>query len=262
LDKTRRRILLSAIAILAILFTATIGVPTHAQSEEAGNVHGTVVDEDGQAFRKVKVMAYSSSGSRAATKYTDRDGFFRFALASGSYIISFEKEGYVKVEKSIGVSQAPTIEPKQDQVKMGKIVLKKALRLSASVLSRVVNPGDTMLFPFTISNIGEEPEEVEFYIDNPAGWATRILDQIGEIKRVLLMSGSLSLNLEVTIPITAIGNTTVSLTASGKTSSTLNFSLLAHSAREIELTSTFPFVCAELEDNKLSTIDKKHGRDR
>jgi len=246
LYKTKRGILLSAIAIVAILFTATIGVPTYAQSEEAGNVHGTVVDEDGIAFHRVKVMAHSSSGSLAATKYTDRDGFFRFALASGSYTISFEKEGYAKVEISIMVPTGYVVEPENDPVKMGEIVLKRALRIQASVLTRVVNPGDTMLFPFTISNIGEEPEEVEFYIDNPAGWTTRILDQTGEIKRVLLMSGSLSFNLEVTIPSTAIGNTTVSLTASGKTSSTLDFTLLTHATRDIELTSTFPFVSAEL----------------
>jgi len=246
LDKTKRGILLSAIAILAIIFTATIYIPAYAQTEEEGNVHGTVVDEDDMALRKVEVIAYSSSGNLAARKYTDEDGYFRFALESGSYTISFEKEGYAKVGKSISVPTGFAIEPKNDPVKMGKIVLQKALRLSASVLSRVANPGDTILFPFKVSNIGEEPEEVEFSITNPAGWATRILDQTGEIKRVLLTTGSLSLNLEVTIPSTAIGNTTVSLTASGLTSSTLNFTLLTHATREIELTSTFPFVSAEL----------------
>lgn len=238
--------MLSAIALLAIIFTATIDIPAYAQPPGTGNVHGYVVDEDGRAFHKVKVMAYSSSGSLAATKYTNRDGFFRFALDSGSYTISFEKVGYVKAERGISVPAGFYNHTKSDPVKMGEMVLKKALRLSASVLTRVVNPGDTILFPFIVSNIGEEPEDIEFSITNPAGWAMRILDQTGEIKRVLLTSGSLNLNLEVTIPSTAIGNTTVSLTASGKTSSTLNFTLLTHATREIELTSTFPFVSAEL----------------
>ena len=246
MDKTKRGILLSAIALLAIIFTAPIDAIAYAQSEEAGNVHGYVVDEDGIAFRKIKVMAYSSSGNLAATKYTDSDGFFRFALDSGSYTIIFEKEGYAKVEKSISVPTGYVVEPKNDPVKLGEIVLQKALRLSATVLTRVANPGATILFPFTISNIGEEPEEVEFSITNPTGWTTRVLDQTDEIKRVLLTSDSLSLNLEVIIPSTAIGNATVSLTALGKTSSTLNFTLFTHATREIKLTSTFPFVSAEL----------------
>jgi len=246
LDKTKRGILLSAVALIVIIHMAIICSYAYAQPEGTGNVHGTVVDEDDRVFYKVKVKAYSSSGSLAATKYTDGDGFFRFALSSGEYTISFEKEGYVTVEKSITVPAGYYYEPESDPVKMGEIVLKKALRLSASVLTRVVNPGDIVLFPFTVSNIGEEPEEVEFSITNTAGWATRILDQTGEIKRVLLTSGSLSLNLEVTIHSTAIGNATVSLTTSGMTSSTLNFTLLTHATRKIKLTSTFPFVSAEL----------------
>ena len=177
MDKNNRGIPLSAIALLAIIFTAPIGAIAYAQSGEAGNVHGYVVDEDGVAFRRVKVMAYSSSGNLAATKYTDSDGFFRFALDSGSYTIIFEKEGYAKVEKSISVPTGYVVEPKNDPVKMGEIVLQKALRLSATVLTRVANPGATILFPFTISNIGEEPEEVEFSITNPTGWTTRVLDQ-------------------------------------------------------------------------------------
>jgi len=246
MDKTKRWILLSVIALLVIINSTNVDIPAYVlAADEYGNVHGTVVDEDDQPLYDVKVMAYSSSGSLEATEYTDEDGFFRFSLG-GSYTIIFEKEGYATVEKSITVTDAPVSKKVNDPVKMGKIVLQKALTMSASVLSRVVNPGDTILLPFSISYIGEEDEEVDFSIDSPEGWETRILDQTGEIKRVFLSEGSLSLNLEVTVPSTASGDAIVSLTASGLTSSTLYFMLHTHIEREIELTSTFPYVSAEL----------------
>ena len=246
MDKTKRWILLSVIALLVIINNTNVDIPAYVlAADEYGNVHGTVVDEEDQPLYDVKVMAYSSSGSLEATEYTDEDGFFRFSLG-GSYTIIFEKEGYANVEKSITVTDAPVSKKVNDPVKMGKIVLQKALTMSASVLSRVVNPGDTILLPFSISYIGEEDEEVDFSIDSPEGWETRILDQTGEIKRVFLSEGSLSLNLEVTVPSMASGDAIVSLTASGLTSSTLYFMLHTHIEREIELTSTFPYVSAEL----------------
>ncbi len=246
LENTKRRILLSAVVLITIMFVSTALFTAHAQPEGTGNVHGTVIDENEVALQNVKVKAYASSGGLAATKYTDGDGFFRFALESGKYTIYFEKEGYVTVEKSVSVPAGFYYEPESDPVKMGDIVLQKALGLSSPVLSRVVNPGDTLLFPFTVSNIGEDPEEVEFSITSPEVWTTRVLDQTGEIKKVLLTTGSLSLNLEVTVPSMTDGNATITLTASGETSSTLSFTLLTHATREIELTSTFPYLSAEL----------------
>ncbi len=238
--------MLIALTLLTLVYSTNVGVPVYVSAkEEYGNVHGTVVDEKDQPLENVKVKAYDSSGSLEATEYTDEDGFFRFSLG-GSYTIIFEKEGYATVEKSITVTDAPVKNKINDPVKMGEIVLQKALTMSASVLSRVVNPGDTILLPFSISYAGEEDEEVDFSIDSPEGWETRILDQTGEIKRVFLTEGSLSLNLEVTVPSTASGDAVVSLTASGLTSSTLQFTLFTLIEREIELTSTFPYVSAEL----------------
>lgn len=246
MDKTMRGILLIALTLLTIVYSTNVGVPVHVSAkEEYGNVHGTVVDEKDRPLENVKVMAYDSSGGLEATEYTDEEGFFRFSLG-GSYTIIFEKEGYAKVEKSITVTEAPVKNKVNDPVKMGEIVLWKAVAMSASVLSRVVNPGDTILFPFTISNIGEDEEEVDFSIDSPAGWKARILDQTGEIKKVFLKEGSLSLDLEVTVPSTASKDAVVSLTASGITSSTLFFTLHTYAEREIELASTFPYVSAEL----------------
>jgi uncharacterized membrane protein len=248
LDKTKSGILLSAIALLAILNGTIIGDPVYVLAEdEKGNVHGTVVDEEGQPLYKVKVMAYASSGSIEATKYTNEKGFFRFSLG-GSYTIVFEKEGFANVEKSITVSSAPVSNPANDPVKMGKIELKNALRLSASVLSRVLNPGDTVLFSFTVSNIGEEPEDIRFYIVNPVGWDTLVLDSTGEIKRVLLETGSLDLDLSVTIPSTFNEEAIMTLIASGMKNVTLDFTILPKTSvtQEIELISTYLSVSEEI----------------
>ncbi|KON30056.1 hypothetical protein AC482_04885 [miscellaneous Crenarchaeota group-15 archaeon DG-45] len=248
MDKNNRGILLSVIALLTIMLAAVIDVPAYAQPEGTGNVHGTVVDEAGRAFRKVKVMAYSSSGSLVASKNTDSDGFFRFALDSGSYTIVFEKEGYARVQKSISVPTGFVADPENDPVKLGEIVLKKALRLSASVLSRVANPGDTMLFPFAVSNIGEEPEDIQFSVVGPAGWGTRVLDSTAEITRVLLAPGSLNLYLEVDVPLKASETGIISITAMGKTDATLGFTIVPKTsfAQEIELKSSYLSVSEEL----------------
>jgi len=253
MENHRNKITISLIILLTLTIGASFSLPISVYAYELGNVHGNAIDENNNALYGVKVTVYSSSGILITSQYTNENGLFRFALYTGSWKISLEKDGYVKVEISFAVPSVPyaglTDDPVNDPVNLETIVLKKALRLSTSVLTRVKNPGDIVLLPFTIGNIGDQPEIVEFLTQNSAGWATRILDQSGEIKKVLLTSGSMNLNLEVTIPSTASGNSTVSLTVLGRTSSTLNFTIIIEEitpSRGIEMTSTFPYASSAI----------------
>jgi len=253
MENHRNKITISLIILLTLTVGASFRLPISVYAYKQGNVHGNAIDENNNALYGVKVTVYSSSGILNTSQYTNENGFFRFALNKGSWKISLEKKGYVEVERSFAVPDVGlTEDPINDPVKLEDIVLKTALRLTASVLTRVENPGDIVLLPFTISNIGDKPEEINFLTQNSAGWATRILDQSGEIKKALLTSGSMNLNLEVTIPSTASGNSTVSLTVLGRTSSTLNFTIIIEEitpSREIEMTSTFPYLSSEIGDS-------------
>jgi uncharacterized membrane protein len=247
MENHRNKITISLIILLTLTVGASFRLPISVYAYKQGNVHGNAIDENNNALYGVKVTVYSSSGILITSQYTNENGFFRFALDTGNWKISLEKEGYINVERSFAVPDVGLTEnPENDPVKLEDIVLKTALRLTASVLTRVENPGDIVLLPFAISNIGDQPEEVHFLTQNSAGWATRILDQSGEIKKVLLTSGSMNLNLEVTIPSTASGNFTVSLTVLGRTSSTLKFTIIVQERRGITLSSTFPDASSEI----------------
>ncbi len=250
MENHRNKITISLIILLTLTIGASFSLPISVYAYELGNVHGNAIDENNNALYGVKVTVYSSSGILITSQYTNENGLFRFALYTGNWKISLEKDGYANVERSFAVPSVPyaglTDDPVNDPVNLETIVLKKALRLSTSVLTRVKNPGDIVLLPFTISNIGDQPEEVNFLTQNSAGWATRILDQSGESKKARLTSGSMNLNLEVTKPSTASGNSTVSLTVLGRTSSTLNFTIIVQERRGITLSSTFPDASSEI----------------
>jgi uncharacterized membrane protein len=251
MENHRNKIMISLIILLTLTVGASFRLPISVYAYKQGNVHGNVIDEKNNALYGVKVTVYSSSGILITSQYTNENGFFRFALDKGSWKISLEKDGYIMVERSFAVPDVGlTEDPENDPVKLEDIILKTALRLTASVLTRVENPGDIILLPFTISNIGDKPEEINFLTQNSAGWATRILDQSGAIKKALLASGSMNLNLEVTIPSTASGNSTVSLTVLGRTSSTLSFTIIIEEITpRIEMTSTFPYLSSEIGDS-------------
>ncbi|MDH5362956.1 MAG: NEW3 domain-containing protein, partial [Aigarchaeota archaeon] len=175
-------------------------------------------------------------------------GYFRLALPAGKYTIYFEKEGYATNKKDITVPAGYYVEPENDPVKMGEIVLQNALRISASVLSRVASPGSTVNFQFTLSNIGDKSEEIQFSVVAPAGWGTKILSAAGEVKKVLLESGSMSLELEVTVPSTFDEIVTVLLTALGTKNATLDFTVYPKTSitQEIKLKSTYLSVSEEI----------------
>ncbi|MFQ6081286.1 MAG: NEW3 domain-containing protein [Candidatus Bathyarchaeia archaeon] len=225
--------MVACLLIILTLYVATS--PVHVAGQEEARVAGRVVNEDGQELGDVEVEVYSSEGALVTSEYTDSDGDFRVYLqVNNTYTLHFSKSGYAKATKSIYLGD--------ERIDLEDIVLLKALRMSSSVLSQVANPGDRLMLPFTVSNIGEEPEVVEFSVSRPEGWSTRILmDQTSEITKVYLLDGaSLSLQLEAIIPLTSTGNNSLSLTAAGKTSSTLNFTIIVEPSEKSIIFCQFP----------------------
>lgn len=237
-----------SMALILMLVSSSMGGFTYGLAENPGNVHGTVVDDGGNPLNKVKVLAYLNSGGLASTKYTDSDGYFRLALNAGAYTLQFEKSGYVTEQESISLSAGWVSDPDNDPIKLGDIVLQDAIRLTASILSLVGGASDTINIGFTLSNMGDEPEEIEFHVDAPEDWDTRILLSSDEIKKVLLDSGSLNLELEATIPSTFDEQTTITLTVMGTMNTTLGFTVFPKTSAipEIELVSTYLSVSEEL----------------
>jgi len=183
---------------------------------------GRVVDKEGQGLSGVKVEVYSSDESFIVSKQAHSNGSFSVYLTLGTYSVYFSKPGYIKATKSIA------LETGHREINLGDMILLRALKLSSSVLSRVAAPGDKLVLPFTVSNLGEQPEVVEFLVSKPRGWSTRIIDQSGEIAKISLLPGaSLTLQLEVTTLVTFTETKSLSLTAVGQTSSTLNFTVTA-----------------------------------
>ena len=188
-------------------------------------VLGRVIGEEREGISNVEIEVYSSDGAYVGNinniGYITSDGHFAVSLTLGSYVLHFSKEGYAKVTKSISLKSGGEI------IDLGDVTLLKALRLSSSILSLSASPGDKLLLPFSISNICDESETVDFKVSKPMGWSTKILGQVGnEVKRIQFSSsGSLSFQLEVMVPISALGSNSLILTAVGKTNSTLNFTI-------------------------------------
>lgn len=239
---------IKSIMLLSVILLSSMWIIVGAQVSDTGNVHGTVVDENGDPVSSVKVAGYSDSGSLDSTDVTDSTGYFRLALYQGRNEIYFEKEGYVTGHITITLPHSVIyVDDDQDPVKMGEITLEQNLGLTTSVLSRVVTPGETSSFTFTVS-VDDEPEEIEFHVSSPEGWDTRVLDSSSEIRTIMLNSGSVSLTLEVYVPETAVEAETVSLTVVGTLNSTLSFTILPYQIldRDIQMASTYPYVSEEL----------------
>ena len=244
----REFVKIKSIMLLSLILLSSMWMIVGAQASDSGNVHGTVVDENGDPVSNVKVTGYSASGSLDSSDYTDGDGYFRLALYKGRNELHFEKEGYVTGHISITLPHSVIyVDDDQDPVKMGEITLEQNLGLTTSVLSRVVTPGKTASFSFTV-NVDDEPEEIEFHVSSPEGWDTRVLDASSEIRKIMLNSGSVSLTLEVYVPETAVETETISLTVVGTLNSTLGFTILPYQIldRDIQMSSTYPYVSEEL----------------
>jgi hypothetical protein len=129
-----------SVALIFILAASSLGPIYSVFAADSGNVHGTIVDEDGSPLRDVKVLVYLNAGGLATTRYTDSDGYFRLALDGGSFTLQFEKDGYVTKEESISLSAGWVNDPDNDPVQFGEIVLRNAIQLKASILSQFAGP--------------------------------------------------------------------------------------------------------------------------
>ena len=235
------------------------------QAASPGNIHGTILDENGNPIEDVKVSAYIGTGSLEESKYTNADGYFRMNLG-GSYTFVFEKEGYVTFQKNVQVTQSPTENPDQDIVKLGELEMEKTISLSASVVKRLTTPGNKLTLTFTVTNRGEEPEDIIFLADSPSDWGTKILDNVGEIESILLNPGAASYSIEITVPETATTIETIELNATGSSTDTLEFTITPKVyTDEIELKSTYLSISEELGQtislpltiSNLGEVDKK-----
>jgi uncharacterized membrane protein len=218
-----------------------------AQLEDAGNVHGYVVDEEGKPLKNVKVSATSNSGNLQATDHTDENGFFRFALEKETYTIIFEKDGYATEETRITVPRAGWWnDPESDSVKMSEIILEKAIKISTNALSRAANPGQTLDITFTVTNNAEKTQTVDFTVSLPEHWSAQIYDSTSEVNQVQLALGSTQLTLRLKIPQSMKQTETIALTAVSTLSDTLEITINPKtSTDEVELKTTYTSVSEE-----------------
>ncbi len=222
-------------------------LPVFGQTEDAGNVHGTVIDENGDPIYKVKVSAISTSGSVEYEKYTDEDGYFRFALNKGTYDITFEKDGYTLEEKRITAPSYWYTDPDSDPIKMGDIELTKAIQLETSSLNRLTSPGKNLDIIFTIINNNIDTEKVSFEVKTPDNWSAKILDSTSEVKEIYVTPGSTQLTLCLKIPKEANQSETVTLTTISTFNETLELKITpVTSTDDIEMKTNYVSVTEEL----------------
>jgi uncharacterized repeat protein (TIGR01451 family) len=237
---------ITAAALLVIVLNLLALTPLQVGATEDGNIHGTIVDSDGNPIYRVRVRAYDSKGGIAATAYTSTSGYFRMALG-GTYTLEFQKTGYVTQEKTVKVEIAPTDNPDLDDVKMGDIVMEYTVRLTSSVIKRIASPGATLQLQFTVTNRGDTSEDIAFTVSAPQGWQTRVLDSVSEIESIHLATGSQTLTLEIKVPASATSTGTVTVTATGTSTDTLDFEITpVRGTDEVQLVSPYLSVSEEL----------------
>ncbi len=211
-----------------------------------GNIHGTIVDEEGTPIYRVKVSAYLNTGSLDATVYTNKDGYFRMSLG-GTYSLVLEKTGYVTYQKTVLVSFAPTDDPDKDDVKLGNLELQKTLALSALVVKRLTTPGNKLTLEFSVTNRGDKTENILFSVNTPQNWDTKIVDSIGEIENISLNPGTTKYELEINVPESATSAETITITASGSSTATLDLMITPKVyTDEIALKSTYLSISEEI----------------
>jgi uncharacterized membrane protein len=217
--------------------SVTFTIRTRSQpTSPTATVSGRIVNEKDNGIQGVTVDSYSSE-SLIQSAETSSDGSFTLEQATGTtFSLHFSKDGYVEVTKTV------SLESTSDKLELGKIALAKAVTLHSSILNTVANPGEKVLLPFSVSNIGEDQETVQLSASKPDGWTTRILDQSGrEVKNAALSSSAtLNLQLEVMIPLAATGDNNLTITAAGKTISTLNLLINVEPMNESIIFCQFP----------------------
>jgi uncharacterized repeat protein (TIGR01451 family) len=239
------KVQLTAIVSMVLVFSV-IRLPIAVYAATDGNIHGTVLDKEGNPLNDVKVSVYTSSGGLETSTTTNKDGYFRMSLG-GTYTLTFEKEGYVSFSRSVKVDLAPTDNPKLDAVKMGDIYMEKTVQLSATVLTRYASPGSTLRLSFNVNNKGDKAEDIVFEVESPENWSTRILDSIGEIETIQLSPGSQTYTLEINVPSSANETEKVELIATSSLESSLNFTIIPRTTtQEIQLKSTYLSISEEV----------------
>ena len=235
--------------IIAVILSSLVLPLNSALGASLGNVHGTVVDEDGNPLEDVKVSVYLGTGSLQDTDYSNDNGYFRMNLG-GAYTFVFEKTGYVTLEKTVQVTQTPSDNPSNDIVKLGEIVLERTLKISSSVVKRLTTPGNQLTLEFSVTNRGRETEDVTLSATVPDGWDMKILDDLGEIEDILLESGSKNYMIQITVPETATSLEVITLTAMGTSTAALDFIRTPQVyTDEIKLKSTYLSVSEERGQN-------------
>ncbi|PVX25878.1 MAG: hypothetical protein CW691_03190 [Candidatus Bathyarchaeum sp.] len=217
--KTKTCLLIILLSLVSIISIFPLSLITYAQT--TSYVSGHVVTEDGEFLSGV-IVDFTVAGHVVASTTSNSNGYFSMSSVQlGTYVMCFKKAGYTDSVKTVTVQTSIT--------DLGNVILLSRLRLSSSILSIIVNPGDTVVIPVTLQNSGDESELVDFSVSKPAGWTTKLSYQNYEVAKLILASGDgVSLQLDVTIPVTASldKDYTVSVNAFGSINSSLTVNLL------------------------------------
>ncbi|MDW8062040.1 MAG: NEW3 domain-containing protein [Nitrososphaerota archaeon] len=191
----------------------------YVQPQPTVRIYGSISDEEGSALDGVKIDVYSQEGVLLGCFESFDDGSFDVRLPSyKSLSVTFSKPGYVKISRTLLVSS--------DEVYLGVLTLRRAVKLRSQIAMLSVDPGRKIQLPFTISNLGDEAEAIELSVDKPSSWPIRILLQGQEVSVILLQPNeAVNLQLEVAIPIDAYGLYTLTLKASSTVTSTIRFTV-------------------------------------
>jgi len=224
-----------------VLLLSLSAAQVFAATTQYSNICGVVVDEGGAGLDNVEVRVYSGN-ALLLTTYTRWDGYFSLSVAYGSYDLYFSRKGYAKTSLK-GVSA------KDEYVNLGNVLLQRALALASSSLGIEASPGESVNVPFSVSNVGDSAEVVEFYVSAPEGLTVRILDQGGRVvtKARVSQGQTLSFQLVVDVPTTAdIGSSyDLTLTTVGSTNSSLPFAITIKPPSAKVISCQFPGkVCA------------------
>jgi uncharacterized repeat protein (TIGR01451 family) len=134
------------------------------------------------------------------------------------------------------------------------------------VVKRLTTPGNKLTLEFSVTNRGDETEDVKFSTTAPDDWNVKILDDIGEIENIFLETGSADYNIEITVPETATKQEVIIVTATGTSTATLDFIITPKVyTDEIKLKSTYLSVSEEKGQNielplsvsNVGEVDKK-----
>jgi len=150
------------LALAGILFLGLLWVSSFAQIL-TGNIEGTVKDEEGAVLPGVNVEISSPSLMGVRSVVTTERGFFRFVnLSPGIYKITFNLEGFLKVEnQNVRVSVNSTIT-------IDTVLRQKTLEKAVTVLAQapVVDvTKSSMSTTFSKENIEKIPSGRETYMD-------------------------------------------------------------------------------------------------